>query len=480
MPCGNAFDCTTAPRRVCAGLFSVGRLLAEQTINRTDCEFTLPSHRLAHSENEFSSRIGSSSPFYRARPKANLAWVISAHALLRIASGASGILIGLYLADLNNHGAHLSAGLVGTLSAISFAAELFASIPMGLASDAMQPRLLMCAGAILGAIAVFLFAISGTTSIFFLSRLLEGVGAAAIVPALLAYLTNATDGNPALRVRAMSFFELTLLAGLALGGIVASQLFLSLHSGAFALVALLYLTCAMTLFFKIARRKAQRMASPLDDLKHVLKLPSLRHLAPVWLCVNSVVGLWLGPTLPFLLTERSNKGQYLAGIYASTPASVGWMLLSYSIVFGLGVTAWSFVLPHIRLKTAMKITLGAMLPVCAGFYLLNHAGNQSSAVRWSLGAIIALLIMVESGFTPAALAWLAGTLPVESGRGAAMGIYSVLLSVGAIIGSFLAGFLGERFAVDGLLYGTVFVAVAALIFLHWVPHLNAQNAEHHL
>jgi MFS family permease len=414
------------------------------------------------------------------QPNANLAWVISAHGLLRITSGTSGILIGLYLASLNNHGAHLSAGLVGTLSAVSFAAELFASIPMGLASDAMQPRSLMTAGAILGAVAVLLFAVSGSTSIFFLSRLLEGVGVAAIVPALLAYLTDATDGRPALRVKAMSYFELTLLAGLALGGIVAGQLFRVLHAGAFAIVAIVYLACAVALFINISGRPARHLVSPLEDLKQVLRLPSIRHLAPVWLCVNSVVGLWLGPTLPFLLTQRSNKAQYLAGIYASSPASFGWMLLGYSVVFGLGVTAWSFILLHIRLKSAMRITLGAMLPVCAGFYLLNHSGNQSSAIRWSLGAIIALLIMVESGFTPSALAWLAGTLPVESGRGAAMGIYSVLLSVGAIIGSLLAGFLGQRFAIDGLLYGTVFVAVAALIFLHWVPNLKSQDAEHNV
>ncbi len=433
-----------------------------------------------HPKRALTPRTVRSSLVDELRPTANLAWVISAHGLLRIASGTSGILIGLYLASLNNHGAHLSAGLVGTLSAVSFAADLFASIPMGLASDAMQPRLLMTAGAFVGAVAVFLFAVSGSTSIFFLSRLLEGVGAAAIVPALLAYLTDATEGRPALRVKAMSYFELTLLAGLALGGIAAGQLFRVLHASSFAVVALIYLLCAVTLFINIPARPVRHLTSPLDDLKQVLRLPSVRHLAPVWLCVNSVVGLWLGPTLPFLLTERSHKGQYLAGIYASSPASVGWMLLGYSIVFGLGVTAWSFVLPHIRLKSAMRITLGAMLPVCAGFYLLNHSGNQSSAIRWSLGAVISLLIMVESGFTPAALAWLAGTLPVESGRGAAMGIYSVLLSIGAIIGSLLAGFLGQRFAIDGLLYGTVFVAIAALIFLHWVPHLKSQYAEQNL
>jgi MFS family permease len=401
-------------------------------------------------------------------PQRRLIGPIMAHALLRIASGTSGILIGLYLASLNSHGSHLSVGLVGTLSAVSFAAELFASIPMGLASDASQPRWLMIAGALLGAVAVFLFGISSSPPIFFLSRTLEGIGAAAIVPALLAYITTVTDGKPALRVRAMSYFELTLLAGLALGGVAAAQLFRRLHGGAFAAVAVVYLACAALLFLTVSGPIRSRVISPLADLKEVLRLPAVRHLAPVWLCVNSVVGLWLGPTLPFLLTQRSTSGQYLAGIYASDVSRVGWMLLVYAITFGIGVTGWSFVLPHIRLHTAMTVTLTAMLPVCGGLYLLNHSGGQPVNIRWVIGIVTALLIMIESGFTPAALAWLADTLPADTGRGAAMGIYSVLLSIGAIIGSVLAGVLGQRYAVDGLLYGTVLMAVAALFFLHWV------------
>ena len=49
--------------------------------------------------------------------------------------------------------------------------------------------------------------------------------------------------------------------------------------------------------------------------------------------------------------------------------------------------------------------------------------------------------MVDSGFTPAALALLAGAIGAQAGRGAAMGIYSVLLSVGAIGGSLMAAVL---------------------------------------
>jgi hypothetical protein len=46
-----------------------------------------------------------------------------------------------------------------------------------------------------------------------------------------------------------------------------------------------------------------------------------------------------------------------------------------------------------------------------------------------------------------------------------MGIYSVLLSIGAIAGSLLAAGLGQRFLVDGLIYGTFALALIALAAL---------------
>jgi predicted MFS family arabinose efflux permease len=214
------------------------------------------------------------------------------------------------------------------------------------------------------------------------------------------------------------------------------------------------------------------------SLRIASHLPELRRLAPVWLCVNCVIGLWLGSTLPFLLTQRVKSRQYLAGIFANDPRRVGWLLLEYAIVFSAGVTVWSFILPHMKIRRAMTITLGAMLPVCAGLYLLNHSSSESTAVRWVIVVLTALAVMIESGFTPAALAWLAEVLPPQSGKGAAMGIYSVLLSLGAIAGSLLAGLLGQRYAIDGLLYGTVMVAVLALVFLHWVPGRMRRGQSH--
>jgi MFS family permease len=412
-----------------------------------------------------------------ARQQVRLGVTISAHAILRVASSASGVLIGIYLANLSGHGFHVDAGLLGILGAISFAAELIASIPFGIASDAISPRWLMVSGALAGALAVQLFALSAHVEVFFLSRALEGIGVAAVTPPLLAYLAESTTHESALRARVMSFFELSLLAGLALGGLMGSQFWKLFHAHAFSVVALAYLVCAALLFFGAKGSRSHGSHAAWQGLVRAMKDASVRSLAPVWLCVNAVVGLWLGPTLPFLLTKKPGSSQYLDGIFMDSPTHVGWLLLGYAIVFGTGVFGWSFALPRMRIRSAMRLSLSVMPLVCLGLFAINHSSQVEAPVRWSITAATALLIMVESGFTPAALAWLAQSLGSGTGKGAAMGIYSVLLSVGAIGGSLLAGVLGKMLFVDGLLVGTVALAVCALLLLHNATDLAVQPNE---
>jgi hypothetical protein len=222
-----------------------------------------------------------------------------------------------------------------------------------------------------------------------------------------------------------------------------------------------------------SRGYGRRAALP--GLAAAVREPSLRRLAPIWICVNSIIGLWLGPALSFLLTARSQKGQLLTGVFADRPERLGWMLVAYSLVFGAGVSLWRVFLPRLPAVRALRISLGAMFAVCGGLLLLNHSGAASVSVRWAIGVSTALCIMVESGFTPAALTLLAGTVGGHGGRGAAMGIYSMLLSVGAIFGSLAAAVLGARFAVDGLIYGTLALAAAAMMLM---PGLERAEVRH--
>jgi MFS family permease len=396
---------------------------------------------------------------------ARLVLVLLGNGLLRVAAGAIGVLAGLYLAQLAGTGSTGGAELAGSLGAVSFATGLVGSIPMGLASDALAPRVLMTLGALLGALGMQIFGFSLLTAVLFVGRGIEGLGAAASAPAILAHLTDLTGHDAGLRAKVMSYFEITLLGGLALGGLAGGELWRWEGRGAFAWVAILYGLASLLLYFGGAGSKGYGGADALIGLKRAVGSASLRRLAPVWLCANALVGLWLGPTVSFLLADRAVTNQFLSGVFADDPRRVGWVTFAFAMIFGTGVVTWGFILPRVNMFRAMKVALLGMLGVCLGLYAMNHSSRDDNGWRWAAGVFASACVMVESGFTPAALSMLAGIVGAQAGRGAAMGIYSVLLSLGAILGSLIAGWLGGRLAMDGIILGTIAMGVLAMLLL---------------
>jgi predicted MFS family arabinose efflux permease len=72
-------------------------------------------------------------------------------------------------------------------------------------------------------------------------------------------------------------------------------------------------------------------------------------------------------------------------------------------------------------------------------------------------------VFVESGFTPAALAYLAEIAEERAeDRGSVMGVYSVLLSVGQLLGGALAAPFAERLGINGLIILTGLLSLVAL------------------
>ncbi|MFQ3582628.1 MFS transporter [Chloracidobacterium validum] len=397
--------------------------------------------------------------------------VLFGNALMRIAGATGGVLIGLYLAALVAAGRAFDAGLVGALTAVAFGAELVGALPMGVLADARTPRTMMTFGALLGAIAVQLFGLSSLVAVFFLARALEGLAVAATTPSVLAFLSEATATDAARRGKVMSFFEMSLLGGLAFGGVLASFLWKTIGHWGFSAAAGLYL--AATGLFVYGAQGRGRPSNAWAGLRAALAAPMLRRLAPAWVCINAMVGVWLGSTLPFLLTLSDRRGQFLTGVFADNPDGVGWALFGYAVIFATGVTGWSFILHRLRRITALRMALGGLFAACLGFYLLNHAGGQPPLVRWLIGAGTALAIMVESGFTPTALALLAEAVGEQAGRGATMGVYSVLLGVGAVTGALLGGLGAKLAAMDGLIAVTALLAVGATLAVEWLARYES-------
>ena len=401
---------------------------------------------------------------------------ILGHALLRTAAGAGSVLVGLTLAAAPPaaHPHAALASLSGWLGGAAYGAELAASLPLGVAADVIAPAALMVGGAVLSALALLLFALAATLPLWFFSRVLAGAAAAGVTPPLLAVLARSHYGA-ARRARLMSLFELSMLAGLSVGPVLAAQLWSHTARAAFGWSALLCLPAALLLYLGVRRARLTGESRPhsgvyalyaaaLAGLRQALRDPSLRRLAPAWLCFNSIVGLWLAPTVTYLLSAPDPKHlQYLDGLFAQRPMALTWLFAGYAMTFAAGLGGWAIVLGRIGAARTLRIALVAMLAVSAVLFALNRCQSCQLGTRTALVVLAALLVMIESGFTPAALSWLSASVAAQRAAGAAMGIYSVLFSVGGALGALLAGALARADGMDGLLYGT-----AALVTLAWL------------
>ena len=74
---------------------------------------------------------------------------------------------------------------------------------------------------------------------------------------------------------------------------------------------------------------------------------------------------------------------------------------------------------------------------------------------------------MESGFTPAALAYLA---EIAEDRCSVMGVYSVLLSIGHLLGGALAAPFAERLGINGLIILTGLLCLVALFTVMPLAH----------
>ena len=393
----------------------------------------------------------------------SIAAVLIANGLLRIANSAGGALIGFYLAHLAKTGVHADATLVGSLGAVTSAAELLMALPMGALADRYAPRMLLLGGALLGGLATQIFGITHLIALFFLSRALEGIAAAASTSPLLAHLADATRSRPVFRGKVMGGYELSLLCGLALGALVGGTLWEQMRTHAFSLLAGVYLLAGVLFYAGANAPHTSRPASSSTaGLRQAWADPLLRKLAPAWIAMTAMAGMWL-THITYQLSGPSAPGQYLVGRFS--PREVGVILLGYALVFAAGVTIWSFVLARMARIKALRITLTAMLIASLWLTLLNHSAGVSVGVRGFLLALAALSVLVESGFTPTALAYLADIADQGEGRGSAMGIYSLLLGIGSVLGAFLGGLLAHALAFDGLLVGTAVLVLLALFLL---------------
>ena len=408
---------------------------------------------------------------------------ITGNFLIRLDGGMVGMLLTLYLADVSLRGIiPVTATTLGIITSAYYIIELVFSPVMGAKSDQHGNRALLLVAPLVGVIAALIasvtvvaerFDIVGLTlagiSIVLLAlattRLLQGLAAATSIPSILSYLSAHTEGSLAMRGRVMSIFEVTTAVGLLLGPILGAQLWGLLGPWGFTVTAALFLLAGGVFWVVRDDRETAHLSHQViteslgTRLGRVLRRGDLLGFAPAWLAINAVVGLW-GTHLIYQMRAGSQVDeQYLTGFFDGTFISLA--LAGSGTLVSIGIIAWGFSFGRLQELTVMRLSLIGLFGLALSVYGINHA-SDNALLRASFVGLAAIALLVQSGFAPAAITFLA-RLAARSvkDRGLFMGIYSVVLGLGQFVGHTLGGPFADRWGVDGIILLTLILGLIA-------------------
>jgi MFS family permease len=416
----------------------------------------------------------------------SLAAALFGNFLVRLDSGMVGAMITLFLGSLKERGImEVTAMTVGLVTAVFYLIEVTFSPLMGAKSDQHGNRTLLLVGPLFGILAVCAASVAALiTEVFWqqiaysgaivlgaiaVTRMLQGFSAAASIPSILSYLAVRTEGSLSLRGRVMSIFEVTSAIGIVGGPALGAFLWQRFHAWGFLLTGVVFVSSAI--FFLIVREDRGVVyhtdRQGLDDpfwtrLRRVLRRRELLVFVPAWLSVNAIIGLW-GIHLVFQMRAGSaTDGQFLSGSFSGDTISA--VLAGYGLCFCVGILLWGgLVLGRLREVTVMRLSLTGLFVLCAAVYGINHLGGEPASL-WGLVAVATIGLLIQAGFAPAAVTYLARLAAMsEQDRGLVMGVYAVVLGLGQVVGVVLGGRFADISGVDGIILFTLLLGIAGAV-----------------
>ncbi|HET9851894.1 MAG TPA: MFS transporter [Candidatus Limnocylindrales bacterium] len=433
---------------------------------------------------------------------------------LRFSTGLTGAMLTYYLAEFDKHHGVLDqliglpqspvpdAFTFGLIAAAFYASELILSPVFGVLSDRRGHWQIMQWGPFFGLVAVIITWATVNVPLILGTRLLEGAATAASIPSILGFIAVATAMDEGLRGKAVARFEAATLAGLLAGFAVAGPLFAVLGTTGFLVNGVLYMVSLSIYRWGVDRNlepslqaahlrvdtgtsggtdpnPASRPKAPLVDLSRYRAILGRSHvwlLAPTWVAINAVLGLFTTQTIFQLVRTPDPKfsDQLLMGGFRPEQISVG--LAVAGLLFFAGLLYWGSRFKNLRRTTIILYGVGGGALLVVAAVGINHSSSLPTAVLLVLGALAVAGLFVLAGATPAAIGLLADvTEAYPEDRGAIMGLYSVFLGLGQIGGSLIAGGAATALGLDG-----IFVASLVLLVLAVVPLLFLRRHEHYL
>ena len=333
--------------------------------------------------------------------------------------------------------------VVGLIAAAYPVAETICGPGIGILADRFGRRKWIWIGLCISTIALFAFTLSTDIQYLILVHSIQGIAAAMIVVSSLTMVTDISTVST--RGREMGIYDFANLGGYMIG-IFAAGVLARTHSllAPFYLGSVLAAIGAVYAYFMMKeprRHKGRNALSPIETIRLLISDRRAAAMFPIWLSVTTFIGMALtfGPRLgPSPMITSS----VIAGVV---------MVLAFSQPF-FGHLSDNYGRGRLMMLGMLSL-IGFFATVIAMF-------------RWHIGTLLlmpffALFGVGSFAFAPAALASL-GDMAPKQGRGTTMGFYSVVISLGTIIGPLLGGYLLDKYGLTSLFYAGLLILIAAL------------------
>ncbi|MGC8460808.1 MAG: MFS transporter [Candidatus Dormibacteria bacterium] len=400
--------------------------------------------------------ITAPSPPARSMSTLGLVGLLSAVGILRIGSVGTAIALQFDFIALGHGVPNLV--LVGGAGAIQGFTEMVSAPFLARFADRIGTTRMLIAAPVIGIIANILFWITKVPLVFAVPLMLAGLTSAAFVPASLSSLATGTHGHDSRRVTSSSIFEGAVLIGYAGGFIFGPFIWTWFGTGAFLILALFYLVSFILCTTAVPQLPASHVTPIGSLIRDFWNAPSVRLFLPAWIAANSIVGMYYA-NFAALFHRRAVHAQTL--VHHFSPHLISIISGSWILLFIIGMLCWIPLVMKWGATLCMKRAMYGAIIVPIILFVVNHITLHRSI---ALLPFLAIGILIESGFGPSAVSYLAEHSDLfANDRASLMALYTITLAGGSALGALIGGIAAHLFLFNGLIVASACMAVIAIV-----------------
>ncbi len=366
-----------------------------------------------------------------------------------IAVGSFGIIIPILPAYLLSIGQGGTAA--GLMIAIFAGAQLVMSPIAGKWTDRYGRRIMIISGLSGLALSMFVFYFSDSIGVLYISRVIGGVGAALLIPAIFAYVADITTMDQ--RAKGNSFISASMSLGIVVGpgiGGFLAEFGLKMPLLISALVGLAAVAFSAFMLKESMDTKIVVQDKKTDPMvKEIAQSFNKPYFIPLVITLVMSFGL---------MAYESVLGLFVDNVFGATPKDIAILVTSTGLI---SVVIQLFVVDWVVRRFGEAVVLNIFLGLAALGFLLSIFA-PSYIMFFGVTMIIFLSTSILRPVLTTLISKLAG-----NEQGFAMGMNNAYMSIGNVLGPLLAGLLFDVHILYPFILGLIVLVITIIVSMKW-------------